>query len=77
MVVDRRIWVRRAAGAVAAAVSLLLAPAAALASHDINGVPQWFIPWYATALLMAVPYLLILTVGAVVYRYLRREFGNN
>lgn len=74
MAVGRRAWFRRTAGAVATAAAVLLAPATTLASHGINGTPDWMIPWYATAVLMIVPYLGLAAVAAVVYRHLRREF---
>ncbi|HEX6988281.1 MAG TPA: hypothetical protein VF282_02335 [Bacillota bacterium] len=66
-------WRWSLAGAVLAAVVLLI-PSAAWASHRIDGTPHWTIPWYATAVLMAVPYVAVAVVAVVVYRLLRREF---
>ena len=49
---------------------LIVQPHLAWASHRVAGEASWQIPWYATALLVAAPYAVLLAVGLVVYRLL-------
>ena len=46
-------------------------PRFALASHWIAGRKSWEFPWYAVAVMMIVPYIVLALVGVAVYRAIR------
>jgi len=46
-------------------------PRFALASHWIAGRKSWEFPWYAVAMMMVIPYIILGLVGLAVYRAIR------